>query len=114
MTEGKGLAVRYGGDEFIILLYDQTEHDGELLAKQIYEEINDGFKYKIQQKLHEEVNIPDDKKISCSIGIASFHGGSKESLELALNQADQMLYYVKRHGKSKYKLYDPKDVQDIQ
>ena len=114
MTEGKGLAVRYGGDEFIILLYDQSEQDGEVLAKKIYDEINDGFKEKIEKKLNKEVLIPEDKKISCSIGIASFRGGSKESLELALNQADQMLYYVKRHGKSKYKLYQSYDNYDQQ
>ncbi len=105
MTKEKGLAVRYGGDEFIILLYNQSEQDGAYLAEQIYEEIKDGFKGEIGDKLHKTVDIPEDKKISCSIGIASFQSGSKEALETALNHADQMLYYVKRHGKSKYRLY---------
>lgn len=105
MTEDKGLAVRYGGDEFIILLYDQSEQDGAFLAEQIYREIEDGFREQISVKLNKKVNIPDNKKISCSIGIASFQGGSKEAFELALNHADQMLYYVKRHGKAEYKVY---------
>ncbi len=106
MTLEKGLAVRYGGDEFIILLYDQSEQDGVRFAEQIYFEIQDGFVDKIKKKLNMEITIPDNRKISCSIGIASFKGGSKEDFELALNRADQMLYYVKRHGKSHYKLYD--------
>lgn len=105
MTNGKGVAVRYGGDEFIILLYDQNEADGAYLAEQIYEEISDGFREQIAIKLNKEINIPDEKKISCSIGIASFKGGSKDAFEQALNHADQMLYYVKRHGKSKYKMF---------
>lgn len=105
MTKDKGIAVRYGGDEFIILLFDQDERDAEKLAKQIYDEIKDGFVDQIGARLDREIRIPDDKKISCSIGISSFHGGSKAALETALNQADQMLYYVKRNGKSRYKLY---------
>ena len=52
-----------------------------------------------------DIYIPDEKKISCSIGIAPFPGGSREEFELALNRADQMLYYVKKHGKSQYKLF---------
>ena len=110
MTEGKGLPIRYGGDEFIILLFDQNEQDAAELAEQIYDEIRDGLVDQIDIKLNRKVDIPDDKKISCSIGIASFKGGSKEELELALNHADQMLYYVKRHGKSKYRLYSRNDL----
>ena len=110
MTKEKGLPVRYGGDEFIILLYDQSEKDGVRLAKQIFEEIKDGFSVRIANKLNQKVDIPEDKKITCSIGIASFQGGSKDAFEAALNQADQMLYYVKRHGKSTYKLYHDRNV----
>ncbi len=110
MTQGTGLAVRYGGDEFIILLYDKTEDEGADFAERIYREIEDGFVDRISQKLNMEIHIPDNKKISCSIGIAGFRGGSKEELELALNHADQTLYYVKRNGKSHYKLYNPEDI----
>ncbi len=112
MSQGKGLAVRYGGDEFIILLYNKTAKDGVNFAQRIYKEISDGFVGKIRAKLKNDIYIPDDKKISCSIGIAPFMGGSREELELALNRADQMLYYVKRHGKSKYKLFDINAVED--
>ncbi len=112
MTQGKGLAVRYGGDEFIILLYDKTEQDGAEFAEHIYHEIRDGFVDRIRIKLDKDIDIPDDKKISCSIGITSFKGGSKEEFELALNRADQMLYYVKRHGKSHYKLFDINDISE--
>lgn len=110
MSQGFGLAVRYGGDEFIVLLYNKTEQEGIIFAERIYREISDGFVDKISAKLKQEIHIPDEKKISCSIGIAPFMGGSKDELETALNHADQMLYYVKRHGKSRYKLYDPNDV----
>ena len=106
MSQGNGLAVRYGGDEFIILLYNKTAQEGVEFAEQIYREISDGFVESIRAKLKQNISIPDEKKISCSIGIATFMGGSRDEFELALNRADQMLYYVKRHGKSKYKLFD--------
>jgi len=106
MSQGTGLAVRYGGDEFIVLLYNKTSQDGIDFARRIYEKISDGFVEKIRAKLKQDISIPDEKKISCSIGIASFMGGSRNEFELALSRADQMLYYVKRHGKSQYKLFD--------
>lgn len=109
MSQGNGLAVRYGGDEFIVLLYNKSAEDGVDFAQRIYKEISDGFVEKIRTKLKKDIYIPDDKKISCSIGIAAFAGGSKDEFELALNRADQMLYYVKRHGKSQYKLFDIKE-----
>ena len=111
MSQGNGLAVRYGGDEFIVLLYNKTSQDGVDFAKQIYKEISDGFVEKIRTKLKQDIYIPDEKKISCSIGIASFMGGSRDEFELALNRADRMLYYVKRHGKSQYKLFE-KDIAE--
>ena len=113
MTRDQGLAVRYGGDEFIILLYNKTAEDGVAFAESLYNEIKDGFVNRISVKLHMKITIPEDKKISCSIGIAPFKGGSKDELELALNRADKMLYFVKRHGKSQYKLFeeDPKPEQ---
>lgn len=106
MTQNNGLAVRYGGDEFIILLYNKGKQDGVDFAKRVYEEIKDGFIDKIRAKLRTDIEIPESKKISCSIGIASFMGGSRDELALALNRADKMLYDVKRNGKSRYRLYD--------
>lgn len=113
MTRDSGMAVRYGGDEFIILLYNKTAEDGVAFAESLYNEIKDGLVKSISLKLHTEIHIPDDKKISCSIGIAPFKGGSKDSLENALNKADQMLYDVKRNGKSHYKLYEDDEPDKI-
>lgn len=106
LTKNKGIAVRYGGDEFIILLYNHSKEDGVHFAEQIYQEIQDGFQEEIGRKMNTKIEISKDKMISCSIGISSFMGGSKEAFDRALNEADQMLYYVKRHGKSRYAVSD--------
>lgn len=107
IADKNGLAVRYGGDEFIVLLYNNTEREGVEFAQRIYEEISGGFIDEIKGKLQRDIVIPDEKKISCSIGITEFKSGSKVEFKLALDRADKMLYYVKKHGKSTYKLYDP-------
>lgn len=102
LTKDRGFAVRYGGDEFIIMLKDSCSRDGEGLAEQIYTEIRDGFREEISRKLKEEITIPENRRVSCSIGIATFRSGSREALEEALNRADQALYYIKKNGKSRY------------
>lgn len=109
IADRNGLAVRYGGDEFIVLLYNNTEREGVEFAQRIYDELSGGFVDEIRGKLRKDIDIPNEKKISCSIGITEFKGGSKVEFKLAMDRADKMMYYVKKHGKSTYKIYDPKE-----
>lgn len=95
----KGYAVRYGGDEFVIVLPEQTEEYGIGIANQIYEHMKDGLKETISQYLKQTIVIPPDKKLSCSIGITEYTGSSHEDIETALNNADQALYFIKRNSK---------------
>ena len=76
-------------------------HNGINFAKQIYEEISDGFVEKIRAKLKKNISIPDEKKISCSIGIASFMGGSRDEFELALNRLKRVK--LKKHSPQQQK-----------
>ncbi len=102
LTKDRGFAVRYGGDEFILLLQNGCSKDGAGLADQIYAAISGGFQEEIRKRLNEEITIPENRMISCSIGITEFKSGSREALEEALNRADQALYYIKKNGKSRY------------
>ena len=60
----------------------------------------------VEQKIGYSVEIPKDKKLSCSIGIASCHGYNSEEVTEALNKADKGLYYVKKTTKSSYVVWD--------
>lgn len=97
----EGYAVRYGGDEFIIVLPNKTEEYGLSLSNQIYERIADGFKDLLSAYLRKDIVIPPDKKISCSIGISQYSGCSHEAINEALNSADQALYFMKRNSKGR-------------
>jgi diguanylate cyclase (GGDEF)-like protein len=98
---------RYGGDEFVAILCEtQIEH-----AKELGQRINQAllakhsFKDNIDAMLGENINIPDGKQITCSIGITSFkpesfHDDSKD----ILREADQALYLAKERGKNQIAL----------
>lgn len=107
VADDKAIPVRYGGDEFILLLPDKQVEEGVKIGEQIYKEIADGFCKEIQEMVGHEVDIPDEKKLSCSIGIATSESGSIDGLKEALTHADQMLYHVKKHGKGRLMVYDP-------
>ena len=105
VADKKAIPVRYGGDEFILLLPDKRVEEGVKVAEKIYKEIADGFCEEIEEMVGHEVVIPSEKKLSCSIGIAASAAGSFDGLTEALTHADQMLYHVKKHGKGRLMVY---------
>ena len=102
VSQGCGYAVRYGGDEFLIILHDRSLADARLIADNIYRHIGDGFHSLISEYLGYDVVIPQEKRLSCSIGIMSSPDGSMEHMTAALKKADEALYYMKRNSKGNY------------
>lgn len=101
-----GYAVRYGGDEFVLVLNGKDVEFGKKVAKNIFYMLDDGLHVMIERKIGHSVIIPKEKLLSCSIGIASCHGYSQEEVTEALNKADKGLYYVKRMTKGSYVVWD--------
>lgn len=95
-------AVRYGGDEFVILLPGDTGERARSMAQIILKKMKTGLIKQITEYADEDVVIPDDKKLSGSVGIAIADDGKREHLAEALSRADEALYEVKRNGKSGY------------
>ena len=96
--------IRYGGDEFIILLCGKDIQQGVSLAENVYKLIdeNQAFIPIIKQKLGRNIDVSSDKYISCSIGISSGKFSCNDDLTEILKFADEALYESKRTGKSKY------------
>ena len=72
------------------------------MAQIILKKMKTGLIKQITEYADEDVVIPDDKKLSGSIGIAIADDGKREHLAEALSRADEALYEVKRNGKSGY------------
>lgn len=108
----RGYAIRYGGDEFIMLLYSDDHDEVEQAAKDIYAglERQQGFTQKIAYTLKKQISIPKEKYVSCSIGISmnTLDSGAalKEQMETTLRHADEMMYHVKKTTKHRYAFFE--------
>ena len=103
----KGYIVRYGGDEFLIILPGCDSDMGVGIAKDIYSGIekNNSFIDVIEKTVRQKTEIPSNHRVSCSIGIASMPVYDQDNMNIALKHADSMLYDVKKHDKSDYRVW---------
>jgi diguanylate cyclase len=90
--KGKDIAVRFGGEEFILVL-PQTSIDG---AYALAEHIRTGL-HKMKWKI--KGTGQSMGQISISLGIALYRAG--ESLEDVIQRADDALYQAKNTGRNK-------------
>lgn len=86
--------IRYGGEEFLIILKD-ADFD---IFKEIYE--------RITQNLHFE-NIPHEKsqvsdRVTLSVGVCFREFKEKLDLKESIKEADEMLYLSKKYGRNRY------------
>ena len=89
MTQG-GIAIRYAGDEFVLVVPDLDKQSAKQLGEEIQQNITD-TPLKID---HNEILI------GCSIGISLYpHDG--KNWKILFEKADEALYVAKEQGKSK-------------
>ncbi|MBR1390002.1 MAG: GGDEF domain-containing protein, partial [Lachnospiraceae bacterium] len=106
VAKDQGYVVRYGGDEFLIIL-NHTDVDGaKEVAENIYDRIRDGFAEQLNAYVGRPIRIPKEMQISCSIGIVESEDAAIEHVETALKRADEALYYMKRQGKGGYMVWN--------
>lgn len=79
------VCVRWGGDEFVLLLPKTNMEQ----ARQLSLRIKEAFANQ---------DVADNLRITCSFGIASMHKG--DSLDLLVQQADTSMYAAKKQGKN--------------
>ncbi len=94
--------IRYGGDEYIVLLLGADAKVGAMVAERLRKRIDQHpFLTDAGRQLH----------ITCSIGVAAFpeHGRSRDQL---LKTADECMYRGKRTGKNQVIIADPLGISD--
>jgi len=98
------LVFRYGGDEFVIVLPETSEDGARELANRILKKFTEvqSFRTVLEELYAHNFTIPQDKQLSCSIGIATYTGTpvSHTDYQAFLNQADNNLYQAKVQGRN--------------
>ncbi|MFW6301723.1 MAG: ligand-binding sensor domain-containing protein [Bacillota bacterium] len=88
---------RYGGDEFIIVLYDTSLEGTKLIAEKLKKAI----------EYPKEIDLEDNtinKTVKVSIGLTNILPEQTTNTEEIIKKADQALYKAKTNGKSKIKI----------
>ncbi len=89
-------SIRYGGDEFVVILTGTSKEDAVRIIERIREKI-------ASQKFFRSDGL--SVKITASFGIATYpeHGSTKEEI---IRMADLAMYHTKEHGKDGITLAD--------
>lgn len=91
------IPIRYGGDEFVVLLLGADGSIGKTVAERIRSNI---------EKTSFVLDSGDRVKLTASIGVASYpENGTTKSVLVQL--ADESMYKSKKSGKNKVSTYDP-------
>lgn len=88
------VAVRYGGDEFLIVLPKTRGEDAVVVAKRIHECIT---------------SIPFVSKLSATIGVVEISEEDKDT-ESMIARADKVMYYVKENRKGSIAIQKGKEI----
>jgi two-component system cell cycle response regulator len=86
-------AYRYGGEEFLILLPEQSLHDGLIAAER--------YRRAIEELAIPHDFNPPDNVVTISAGVAVLSHSEGKSVEAWLNQADAALYGAKHLGRNR-------------
>ena len=102
-SEEEGFAVRFGGDEFLIILNHADRQRALNKANQVLHAIlaRNAFIEEIKEFLgRTEISIPKEKRVSCSIGVApAANLKNDEDIARAIKRADGALYKIKHSTK---------------
>jgi diguanylate cyclase (GGDEF)-like protein len=91
ILRGYDFAVRYGGDEFIIILCQNTALGAQIVAERIREIIQENPRLRA---------LNGNKKLTISAGVATYPDQVQGGYEELISKADHALYMAKKRGRN--------------
>lgn len=85
---------RYGGEEFLVILPEQDEESGRMVAERLRHSVE-------ELAIAHESRTPPGAVVSVSVGLAALTPGEKRTFEDLLKEADEALYRAKEGGKNR-------------
>lgn len=85
------IVARWGGEEFLIILYNTSISSSELFCSRLHE-------------LIQTISLPDNEVLTVSIGVTSLNQKEltvNNLLDKIINRADKALYLAKNNGRSR-------------
>ncbi len=108
---------RYGGDEFVVVMSDTSEEEGERMCQRIYIELSkrDFFIPELKNFINQEFEVPAGKEIGFSMGLCC-NSDTEEPANLmeVLRNANKALKFAKENGKGSVATWSRiKDISDL-
>jgi two-component system, cell cycle response regulator len=91
-------AYRYGGEEFLIILPEQSQESATDIADRLRRAVED-------MRIPHEANDPPGI-VTISAGVATLSAGANKSADVLLGDADAALYHAKQSGRNRVASYE--------
>jgi two-component system, cell cycle response regulator len=91
-------AYRYGGEEFLIILPEQSQESATATADRLRQAVED-------MRIPHEANDPPGI-VTISAGVATLSAGANKSADVLLGDADAALYHAKQSGRNRVASYE--------
>ena len=91
VDDNNGYAVRYGGDEFVISMFDVPKDDAHKILSKLVRDMN--YLMEFEEKSHQ-----------LSISLGAVHSDTINTRDQMFENADKVLYIVKKLGKNQYRI----------
>ncbi len=87
------MVVRYGGDEFLVVMPETSEDEAQQAVSRIEQNLADWLDEQVEiGALHSDIPA----QMGFSMGVASCQPGEEIAIEEVLNEADEAMYQVKQ------------------
>ncbi len=108
---------RYGGDEFVIIMFDTNAEEGKRVFQRLRDCLisHEYFIPDIMEFLDDHtITVPENRRIGFSMGVSTnLDVENCDNLDKVVQYADKALYYSKEHGKGIVSVWSEiKDVAD--
>jgi diguanylate cyclase (GGDEF)-like protein len=100
VTRTSDVVARWGGEEFLVILYHSNLKNTEIFCDRLHREVNN-------------IKLTEEKSLSISVGVSALKEDSincSDVIEKHVKEADTALYKAKENGRNRTECFDDKDL----